>query len=192
MATSVQTLKDLGEQMGLKGTDLKDFIKEQQELERDERNKQREYDKEKELREFEKAKLEADKVQIAAVEQDKQREFEKEKQIKQLEYETEQREHEYRMAKEKQDYEERKHQREMADRARQVEIERMQCEQKKLEKEMQEIESGRHFMADTENDETGISDIGKITWMHFCTDLRYTLKLKVGRRIDGQFIYQLC
>jgi len=42
MATSVQTLKDLGEQMGLKGTDLKDFIKEQQELERDERNKQRE------------------------------------------------------------------------------------------------------------------------------------------------------
>jgi len=65
------------------------------------------------------------------------------------------------MAKEKQDYEERKHQREMADRARQVEIERMQYEQKKLEKEMQEIESGRHFMADTENDETGISDIGK-------------------------------
>ena len=89
MATSVQTLKDLGEQMGLKGTDLKDFIKEQQELERDERNKQREYEKEKEQREFEKAKLEADKVQIAAVEQDKQREFEKEKQIKQLEYETE-------------------------------------------------------------------------------------------------------
>ena len=42
MATSVQTLKDLGEQMGLNGTDLKDFIKEQQELERDERNKQRE------------------------------------------------------------------------------------------------------------------------------------------------------
>ena len=37
MATSVQTLKDLGEQMGLKGTHLKDFIKEQQELERDEK-----------------------------------------------------------------------------------------------------------------------------------------------------------
>ena len=51
-------------------------------------DKQWEYEKEKEQREFEKAKLEADKVQIAAVEQDKQREFEKEKQIKQLEYET--------------------------------------------------------------------------------------------------------
>ena len=50
----------------------------------------------------------------------------------------------------------------MADRARQVEIERMHYEQKKLEKEVQEIESGRHFVADTENDETGISDIGKI------------------------------
>ena len=34
MAT-VQILKDLGEQMGLKGTELKEFIKEQQELERE-------------------------------------------------------------------------------------------------------------------------------------------------------------
>jgi len=34
MAT-VQALKDLGEQMSLKGTDLRDFIKEQQELERE-------------------------------------------------------------------------------------------------------------------------------------------------------------
>jgi len=41
MAT-VQILKDLGEQMGLKGTELKDFIKEQQELEREERNRLRE------------------------------------------------------------------------------------------------------------------------------------------------------
>jgi len=28
--TSIQTLKDLGEQIGLKGTELKEFIKEQQ------------------------------------------------------------------------------------------------------------------------------------------------------------------
>jgi len=40
--TTVQILKELGEQMGLKGTDLKYFIKEQQEIEREERNKQRE------------------------------------------------------------------------------------------------------------------------------------------------------
>ena len=39
--TTVQVCKELGEQMGLKGTDLKDFIKEQQEIEREERTKQR-------------------------------------------------------------------------------------------------------------------------------------------------------
>jgi len=38
MAT-VQTLKDLGEQMGLKETKLRDFIKEQQHLKREERNR---------------------------------------------------------------------------------------------------------------------------------------------------------
>jgi len=41
MAT-VQILKDLGEQMGLNGTELKEFIKEQQELEREESNTLRE------------------------------------------------------------------------------------------------------------------------------------------------------
>ena len=51
MAT-VQILKDLGEQMGLKGTELRDCIKEHQDLDRKERNrlreeqdKQREHDK---------------------------------------------------------------------------------------------------------------------------------------------------
>jgi len=37
----VQTLKEIGEQMGLKGTDLKDFIREQQTLEREQQEKQR-------------------------------------------------------------------------------------------------------------------------------------------------------
>ena len=44
--TTVQTLKEIGEQMGLKGTDLKDFIREQQTLEREEREKQREHERE--------------------------------------------------------------------------------------------------------------------------------------------------
>jgi len=43
--TTVQILKDLGEQMGLKGTELRDLIKEQQDLERKERNLQREHDR---------------------------------------------------------------------------------------------------------------------------------------------------
>ena len=44
LATSVQVLKELGEQMGLKGIELRDFIKEQQDAEREERTKQREYE----------------------------------------------------------------------------------------------------------------------------------------------------
>ena len=54
--TTVQTLKDLGEQMGLKGTELKDFIREQQTLEREEREKQRDHEKIQEQRERERGK----------------------------------------------------------------------------------------------------------------------------------------
>jgi len=35
----VHVLKDLGEQMGLEGTELRDFLTEQQDLEREERNR---------------------------------------------------------------------------------------------------------------------------------------------------------
>jgi len=42
---SVQTLKELAEQTGLKGAELREFIKEQQDLEREERNQQRENDR---------------------------------------------------------------------------------------------------------------------------------------------------
>jgi len=66
LATSVQVLKELCEQMGLKGIELRDFIKEQQEMEREERTKQREYKKEN--------------AKLAADEQDKQRVFEQENQ----------------------------------------------------------------------------------------------------------------
>jgi len=45
LVTSVQVLKELGEQMGLKGIELRDFIKEQREMEREERTKRREYEK---------------------------------------------------------------------------------------------------------------------------------------------------
>jgi len=42
--TTIQALKDLGESMGLKGTELREFIKEQQDLARKVRAKEREYD----------------------------------------------------------------------------------------------------------------------------------------------------
>ena len=41
--TTIQVLKDMGEQMGLKGNDLRDFMKEQQAFEREESEKQREH-----------------------------------------------------------------------------------------------------------------------------------------------------
>jgi len=41
MSTTVQQLKEIGEAMGLKGTDLATFIKEQQILEKGEREKLR-------------------------------------------------------------------------------------------------------------------------------------------------------
>jgi len=44
----VQTLTELGEQTGLKGTELKDFVREQQTLEREEREKQRKHERERE------------------------------------------------------------------------------------------------------------------------------------------------
>jgi len=72
LATSVQVLKELGEQMGFKGIELREFIKKQQEMEREERTKQREYEKEQRVYEKENAKL-------AAEEQEKQRVFEREK-----------------------------------------------------------------------------------------------------------------
>jgi len=56
----VQTLKDLGEQMGLKGTELKEFIKEQQGLEREERNRLRE--EQERQRESEKEQREHDRI----------------------------------------------------------------------------------------------------------------------------------
>ena len=72
--TTVQTLKDLGEQMGLKGTELKDFIREQQTLEREEREKQRDHEKIQEQRERER-EIEHEKQRIwQAEQQDKERE----------------------------------------------------------------------------------------------------------------------
>jgi len=46
--TTVQTLTELGEQTGLKGTELKDFVREQQTLEREKREKNRENMRERE------------------------------------------------------------------------------------------------------------------------------------------------
>ena len=44
MAATVQHLKALGEEMGLSGSDLKEFVQGQQDREREERQKQREYE----------------------------------------------------------------------------------------------------------------------------------------------------
>jgi len=72
--TSVQILKDMGEQMGLKGNELREFIKEQQEREAEEKNKERE-EKNKEREERQKQR-EYDKLQIEAKEKKTQRDHE--------------------------------------------------------------------------------------------------------------------
>ena len=76
--TTVQTLKEIGEQMGLKGTDLKDFIREQQTLEREEREKQRKHEREQ---------------------QDKQRLWQAEQQDKEREQKDKKRDHQYTLKK---------------------------------------------------------------------------------------------
>jgi len=71
-------LKEIGEQMGLKGTDLKDFIREQQTLEREEREKQREHEREQ---------------------QEKQRLWQAEQQDKEREQQDKERDHQYTLKK---------------------------------------------------------------------------------------------
>jgi len=46
LSTSAQQLKEVGASMGLEGTDLVNFIREQQKLEREERDKERERQRE--------------------------------------------------------------------------------------------------------------------------------------------------
>jgi len=48
LSTSAQQLKDIGTSMGLEGTDLLNFVREQQKLEREERDKKKERQREKE------------------------------------------------------------------------------------------------------------------------------------------------
>jgi len=88
MAT-IQILKDLGKQMGVKGTELRDLIKGQQNLEREERNQQRAHDRIQQdkldtfrlaqmERENEKEQREREEQDKQRAEQDKQRKSEKE------------------------------------------------------------------------------------------------------------------
>jgi len=86
---SIQTLKDFGEQMGLKGTELRDFIKEQQDLDSKERNRSREeQDKQREHDKIQQDKL--DKFRLAQMEREKEKEQrEREEQDKQREFEIE-------------------------------------------------------------------------------------------------------
>jgi len=79
--STIQALKDLGESIiGLKGTELREFIKEQQDLARKERAKQREYD-------------------------EKQHEYQKEREKEQMEYEKEREKQKLDIMKEQRDYE---------------------------------------------------------------------------------------
>ena len=130
MAT-VQALKDIGEQMGLKGTDLREFIKEQQDLEREERNKQRAYemeqqDKQQQQQDKQRAYEEKQK-QCEMEQQEKQRTYQKEQEERQILFEKE------RIANEKEKQEREAKQRELE---REFELERMKLDRQKMELEL--------------------------------------------------------
>jgi len=120
MAT-VQTLKNLGEQMGLKGTELRDFIKEQQDLDIEERNRLREeQDKQREHDKIQQDKL--DKFRLAEMER------EKEKEQRKREEQHKQRESEEKLLE---------YQKEKDEKDREFEIERMKFERDKMYFELQ-------------------------------------------------------
>ena len=59
---SLEELSQVGTQLGYTGSDLRDFVKEQQALERDERAAAREAEKERLAREAEKERLAAERL----------------------------------------------------------------------------------------------------------------------------------
>ena len=100
----------LARELGYEGQELRDYLKRQQDLEREERLAQREYEKEKREaeqkdkereqkekdreqkdkdREFEKLRIEAEKLKIEAARKDKEMEMEKEIALKKIEAEVE-------------------------------------------------------------------------------------------------------
>ena len=98
-STSLQQLKELGESIGLKGSDLAEFIKDQQNTEREEREKQRAFmqieaaEKEKERVEEEKRRQAEEKKRqfeiFMQAQRDKDREFEVTQRDKEREHELE-------------------------------------------------------------------------------------------------------
>ena len=93
----------LARELGYEGQELRDYLKRQQDLEREERLAQREYEKEKREaeqkekdreqkdkdREFERLRIEAEKLKIEAARKDKEMEMEKEIALKKIEAEVE-------------------------------------------------------------------------------------------------------
>jgi len=134
--TTIQVLKDMGEQMGLKGNDLRDFIKEQQAFERKEREKQREH----EIRMKERESAE------------KQKKYEYEERLKERDAAEKQKQYEY---------EERLKERDVAMKQKQyeteVEVERLKLETRRHTLEYQErAETSRSGQGDEEDMEARI------------------------------------
>jgi len=73
MSSTIQQLKEIGEAMGLKGSELATFIKEQQTLEREEREKLRQEEKEKDERLLKLRQHELEKEQLTLQKEDKEK-----------------------------------------------------------------------------------------------------------------------
>jgi len=117
--------------MGSKGTELKEFIKEQQELEREERNRLRE--EQERQRESEKEQREHDRIHHDKLDKFRLAQMEREKEKEQREREEQKEQREREKEREQSEKEQRDYQREKDEKDREFEIERMKFERDKMD-----------------------------------------------------------
>ena len=127
-STTLQQLKEMGESMGLKGSALTDFIKEQQAIEREEREKARQFELEKE---------QAREKQELAREKERKFELEMREKERKHEFEMKEKERQYEAEKERAKEKEKQAELEHAKLLAEQEHEKHRDELEKMEKQLE-------------------------------------------------------
>jgi len=155
LSTSAQQLKEIGASLGLEGTDLLNFIKEQQKMEREDREKERERQREEraleEQRKEKEEQRKREEKEREAAEKEKERAFireEAERRTKLLlaEEEVKDKQRQYELEKARMAFEQEIERSKLTSEQRQEEErERHRSELEKYEKQMQARERGYMF-----------------------------------------------
>jgi len=155
LSTSAQQLKEIGASLGLEGTDLLNFIKEQQKMEREDRDKERERQREEraleEQRKEKEEQRKREEKEREAAEKEKERAFireEAERRTKLLlaEEEVKDKQRQYELEKARMAFEQEIERSKLTSEQRQEEErERHRSELEKYEKQMQARERGYMF-----------------------------------------------